>query len=84
MQRLAEQTLWNELRAIAEAHKNEAQRLITQGSPNPNDSSSNIAAVCVEYYKYLKLHDLYPDGRSDSDSEYVSNETTWFITTSHR
>ncbi|KAJ6471886.1 hypothetical protein C8R45DRAFT_1104112 [Mycena sanguinolenta] len=56
--RKAEQTLWEKLplRAIAEAHEREAERIMALG--HPDDSASNNAAVYVEYCKYLKL---YPD-----------------------
>ncbi|KAF7345539.1 hypothetical protein MVEN_01572600 [Mycena venus] len=60
----AKQTLWNKLplRAIAEAHKREAESLLIRGGLDDSANASNNAAVCLEYYKYLQLS---PDKDSD-------------------
>ncbi|KAJ7820575.1 hypothetical protein B0H14DRAFT_2599873 [Mycena olivaceomarginata] len=66
----AAQTLWSKLplRAIAEAHKREAERLIAEGSVD--DSTSNNAAICLEYYKYLQL---FPDHLKKSGEHWIWN-----------
>ncbi|KAJ7301984.1 hypothetical protein DFH08DRAFT_827086 [Mycena albidolilacea] len=55
------QTLWNKLplRSIAEAHKREAEYLVSRGSLD--NSPANKVVVLLEYYKYLQLH-LDQDG----------------------
>ncbi|KAF7360636.1 hypothetical protein MVEN_00795300 [Mycena venus] len=60
----AKQTLWHELplRAIAEAHKRQAESLLPRGGLNDNATVSNNTAICLEYHKYLQLS---PDRDSD-------------------
>ncbi|KAJ6580748.1 hypothetical protein B0H19DRAFT_1112269 [Mycena capillaripes] len=65
---IAKQTIWDNLpfRAIAEAHKREAEALVARGSLE-TDSTTNNAAVCIEYYKYLQL---YPH-KEDTEYKYI-------------